>query len=449
MTSGHVTMYNSLPILWGLTLVHLCVGRECWHHAGIPEMLRQRETRELDEILHPVEAAAVSLAELTPEETSASVRVDLAHKLIRAHDRFADSCYDHQFVYSLTHKICAAYVRHQDALKAWCQSTKTPHPTAECICVAFGSIVRACRNHVVPWSHDSEICPVVMQKCPQTHPFAGLCAHEMERLQTASRDRLPHKALSHDRHGTTIKHSSWAQKNKADEQLRHTASLQHKLRSAKAREPNWGRDANSAGAGTSSRNKAAGRRLFGVDDKPKTLSADLAVITPHGSPLSARRIRALPDTRLCVPAQHPELFRLSRKVYPKARRLVELKTDNVYSELALLLRPTNKHNDADRGCDAMILWYPQAELLHLDPCHSNEKLDKTAEYCQSQSRRAFAHGMLADPASNRISVTADEHWVDTQTEYQRALQAVCRHLKAFSHHGKNALASTKLEAECK
>ena len=179
----------------------------------------------------------------------ANANVRFAHALLKLHDDFGDSCYDHEWAESLAHKLCATYVEFETALQALCTASTTipPKPVSaaqneaeRCVCMHM-QIERSCHNHVVPWTQEHGVCTGILEDaaCAKLSPLAGLCAHHERMHRQRTVPLLQQQAASlqfaHTRHATQTKHSGWRAQGKAERRARWHRHTQQRLGMSKSR----------------------------------------------------------------------------------------------------------------------------------------------------------------------------------------------------------------------
>jgi hypothetical protein len=188
------TQFISMAMALSLTsllVVHALPHGRCWHHADIPVMIVNKEKRMVLDILTPINRAAVQLHRLSPTDVTPAVRLQLAHRMMRIHDRFEDTCYDHEWEDALAHKLCATHVRHAAAFDmlaaiaadtgALSNFTAQTRSVARCLTMQLDRVRRACHNHVTPWTPEHTMCDDVLadRACRWISPFAGMCDHRL------------------------------------------------------------------------------------------------------------------------------------------------------------------------------------------------------------------------------------------------------------------------------
>lgn len=149
---------------------------------------------------------------------------------------------------------------------------------------------------------------------------------------------------------------------------------------------------------------------------------ELAVLLPHHSHLTARSLRAHKQAVVCLPTAH--YTEAASRIYPREERYLlrfPPHTDHLNATATALL---------GGQCDAAILWMPNAELMHLQPCSTDAGRMHSPGYCGSVSRGAFQHFIFQDPMRHRVRVetTTTEEVEAVRVEYPKVAAKVCQRL---------------------
>ena len=333
--------------------------RKCWHHASVPGMLVDKELEWIQVALMPIERAAVELSQLP---ASNQCRIDMAHKLLRVHDRFEATCYDHEWDHSLAHKLCAVYVRHSDEFGEL--GNLTGYPIARCLSIQHKVIRKACREHVTPWTPEHTVCSTILRhaECRERHPLAGMCTHRT----AAGAPAAEPARFAHSQHGTQQKHSGWRSKTKADAASRNVVQIQ----------TDTPRRQGGGKAGPSS--QSTGEQLH------------LAVLIPPESELTARTVASAPGITVCADSGLRTLISL---VYPR------LKPEDVVFASGIDKLAEKLTTGA---CVAIVTWRSVAEFANVKPCTIPAFEART--HCKGSAPVAFAHGYFKDPEKQRVSI---------------------------------------------
>lgn len=195
--------------------------------------------RSLQRILAPVTDTAILLARQGASSGSNASMLALAARLMRVHDRFQASCHDHHWEESLTHKLCASFIRWESTLLATCALNHRHQPGShttwgtDCICTELQTLIHDCRHHVLPWRGDAELCRhLVNRECEHTHPFGGLCHLGERRAQLkASRRERTRWLSNHKKHGTKSKHADWKAHMNSQDTHNRASSIVERVRS--------------------------------------------------------------------------------------------------------------------------------------------------------------------------------------------------------------------------
>lgn len=422
--------------LTSLLVVHALPHGRCWHHADIPVMIVNKEKRMVLDILTPINRAAVQLHRLSPTDVTPAVRLQLAHRMMRIHDRFEDTCYDHEWEDALAHKLCATHVRHAAAFDmlaaiaadtgALSNFTAQTRSVARCLTMQLDRVRRACHNHVTPWTPEHTMCDDVLadRACRWISPFAGMCDHRL-RVHYGRANRKMRQPLAHQVHGTDRKHSGWSTQRRAEESERRHREFRTKM----GRE--HPRRASRVRTGSSPPSSSSRVLLSTPRTRHRTVPGhiELVVILLRTSTLTARTLVNTDDARVCVDAADQVLMDAVKTAYPRLRRQ------------GIVDASSSRHTGVDgvvdglvrrRKCEAAVVWRVQAEFVHLHPCGLESLAATDTDYCASVSRRAFGHATLKDPNADMLSLLApagSEHAIADATE------KVCARLHAESRHG--------------
>jgi hypothetical protein len=192
---------------------------------------------------NPIQDAALLVYRESPGDKDA---VGFAHRLLRTHDNFTETCYDHHWTDSLTHKLCASFLKWREWLVRKCGAgPDSPGEgrwhgagtSMQCMCSDLDALLHACAHHVLPWATDEGFCDNLKPECAHAHPFAGLCRlHHSARTAIAAR-RRPATPTSAVIHNTEPKHCTWKKLKKAQAASQQHAGVHARLAEQKTRRP--------------------------------------------------------------------------------------------------------------------------------------------------------------------------------------------------------------------
>jgi hypothetical protein len=150
-----------------------CNAKSCEH--AYNTLQRTIHDDRLTAMTDPIQDTALLLYKESPGDTDA---IHFAHRLLRTHDNFTSTCYDHHWLDSLAHKLCAAFLRWREWLSQKCSTVYRlgAGTSVKCLCIAIDPLLHACSHHVLPWAKDEIFCSRLhTAACTHAHPFAGLC----------------------------------------------------------------------------------------------------------------------------------------------------------------------------------------------------------------------------------------------------------------------------------
>lgn len=196
-------------------------------------MQHQYHERHIRHILDPVADSAILLA----RQASNTSVLAFAARLLRVHDQFESTCHDHHWEESLTHKLCASFIRHNQSIGAHCHKSDTlksqnrPWGYA-CTCAGLHKILHDCRHHVLPWARDSSTCDhITVNDCSHAHPFGGLCSYRHKLLERHLHRRQRQRWRStHSQHNTQPKHRAWTQHSSAQKSAETAQGIMDRIR---------------------------------------------------------------------------------------------------------------------------------------------------------------------------------------------------------------------------
>jgi hypothetical protein len=188
----------------------------------------------------PIQDAAVLLSKESPGDPDA---LRFAHRLLRTHDNFTDICYDHHWLDSLAHKLCASFLRWKHWLDLKCEdvgnSAIGPGASVRCLCTGRRQLLYACSHHVLPWAQDESFCDQLIDQysthwndCGHVHPFAGLCRMHGKKKPRGAKNQT---ITSATRHTTQPKHSCWSSSRKSRESVRVHTNIHDRIMEKQSR----------------------------------------------------------------------------------------------------------------------------------------------------------------------------------------------------------------------
>jgi hypothetical protein len=227
-----------------ITLQCACVTAKSCEHAynGLQRTLHEERLRVMTD---PIQDTALLLFRESPTDIDA---VQFAHRLLRTHDNFTNACYDHHWLDSLSHKLCASFSRWREWIRTKCtehghsttlhdttrgntlltrKSSSTAGASVRCLCKSLEPLLHACAHHDLPWATDELFCSQLRGTgaCGHAHPFAGLC--RLYHVQPTHASGMP--LVSSVVHNTLPKHTSWKNMRKKQETIRHNINLHSRL----------------------------------------------------------------------------------------------------------------------------------------------------------------------------------------------------------------------------
>lgn len=294
--------------------------------------------------LAPFASTARMLFEHRPE-LSSTLQVDFAHALLHMNHRFARGPRDHTWETTIAHFACEAVIDAEEELVSAC----TRHVKLECTCGGLTSLLRACHNHVIPWTSDEVFCDDVLNatRCGHPHFLHRICASSRHRHKHL-RSRKPSPTLLMHEHGASPKHRSWYHHTKDHEHKQFEIDIAHKMQRAHQQQAH-----EHAKMPDNVRQKQDTRR----SDRPPTKSTQIAALFRYDHFETIHHMRKGPGTNVSMCTSHESIRTMVQMIFTNATHVL-VPTDRQASRMLL---------DRD-GCDLLFTWPAVAELIHLHPC---------------------------------------------------------------------------------
>jgi len=387
------------------------------HHHSIPAIRRADHVRAMHE-LRPFEAAAAELYEHSPALPSA-VRVDFAHALLRVFHQFGQGPRDHTWETTVAHFTCEAVNAAEEDLLRACSD----HALVECTCVGLSQLVRACHNHVMPWSEDEPLCDDLAAdaQCGDKHFLRNLC--RSSRVKHASRARrVPSPKLAMHAHSAAPKHKSWKSHARDHEHKQWHLDAEHKIAAARQRPvpTTLPRDAKET--------VQSSRRSHGPDLPAVPISGLLRFSDPR----LLAQIRERQGAGVTVCSAHGSISRIGKSTFTNASHVL-VPSDR--EALRMLM-------DSD-GCDVVLTWPATAEVLYLHPCPQEMRVYESIPRACLDYEHSAHHGnrdrmMLQNPGRNGMRVSPRDADLAIGAHARRTVveRESCRDLHRHSMLGK-------------
>jgi hypothetical protein len=385
-------MWSSWAPVCMLVIIRLVSCNQCITdtfavHREEAEIQRRR-------VLEPLLNSAVLLSRdlLLP----AVLRIDLAHRFMRIHDRFSKDCIDSGWKHALSHKICATYLRWKPFLNV------SGSMSTYCVSFSLSLLLNACQSHVEPWGLDSGYCQSLPDKCADRTPFWGAC--DVWGHNISKRSKLYGNSQdSHSRHRTKTKHHSHRERERVDGHARFRNHMADRLHHA-----------------TESKFKNTRNASFHTA-RPTHVVTRVKVAVLYDRSVKHWDLRKCADAGriICIPRASPALRRIVQSWLPEC----EIRT---YGSAPLF-------GVVSAQCGAFITWAPSAEFIMRSPCEgTNSSLYQTIGLTPK------ATDFLNDCNSNKIPSNArpwiwepnDHVYLFNATslsllEFDRSLSHVC------------------------
>ena len=400
----------------------------CWRHCnqdnykpvGYDAGMHDRAARSI----LPIQQAAVSIlnelqtGDLLPEMVEPAASFALA--LVAVYDAFDGQCADHETTDALSHGICAAYVSHAGGLGAACTGRLRAGGALSCACADLrGGIVGVCNAGVLPPASGVPLC-YSAQEAACRPAFWGLCEADPG---PGAISRLTRRVGSHLRHQSKPKHASFAGHAAQQQATRWAHRAQQRMHAAhhpKGQPP--------PAVGTT--DLRAGRRGATV---PLPTPPGLAFLFLLSSNYTLNNIAA--TRRGQTHTHQPVVCAMGAEARAAAK--IVLSGSHVAFRVGGVAAPDNLVGLLlDGSCDALALWWGQAETIYTNPCdHGAGRHPFCAEGVPTAS--AVGHRLLKDPQGQTVttSLPTAQATLAAHAEHDAHRSRSCRHaLQASPHH---------------
>jgi hypothetical protein len=402
-----------------LLLVVACVHGLAHHHS-LQAIRRADHVRAMHD-LRPFEAAATELYEHSPPLPRA-VRVDFAHALLHVFHQFGQGPRDHTWETTVAHFTCDAVNAAEEDLLRACSD----HARVECTCSGLSRLVRACHNHVMPWSEDEPLCDDLAAdaRCNGKHFLSNLCTSSRRKhASRAATRRVPSPKLAMHAHSAAPKHRSWKSHARDHEHKQWHLDAAHKLEAARQtpvpaallRKP------------IVDKPPEPGRRVHGPDLPGVTVAGLLRFSDPR----LLLQIRQRRGEGVTVCSAHGSIDRIGRAKFANASHVL-VPSDR--EALRMLL-------DKD-GCDVVLTWPATAEVLYLHPCPQEMRVYVSIPAVCRDYEHSAHHGnrdrmLLQSPGRNLMTTSPRDAQlaIDAHTRRTWSERESCRDLHKHSMLG--------------